>query len=59
MTPLFRLQATHIQECEWFRIYDIIEGIYGLLHQKGMHNPFASTDTALFVNEKDSLIAGE
>jgi hypothetical protein len=32
----------HIQKCEWFRIYEIIEGLYKLLYGKNHYSPFPS-----------------
>lgn len=32
----------HIKTCEWFHIYDIIEGLYRLLHGKDYYSPVPS-----------------
>jgi hypothetical protein len=39
----------HIQECEWFRIYDIIEALYKFLHSKGFVRSFGSELNKEFV----------
>jgi hypothetical protein len=47
----------HIQKCEWFRIYQIIEGLYALLREKearsfnGYTSSFATTVNGKFVSE--------
>src|SRR5579859_1494861 len=33
----------HIQQCEWFRIYEIIEGLHNLLQGKGGYYPYTSS----------------
>jgi len=40
----------HIQKCEWFRIYEIIEGLYRLVQGKGGYYPYTSSFAAA-INE--------
>jgi AbiJ N-terminal domain 4 len=40
--PPYYDYVRHIKKCEWFRIYEIIEGIYQLLYGKDYYSPHPS-----------------
>jgi hypothetical protein len=51
MPPHFDCKK-HIKGCEWFRIYEIIEGIYKVVYEQSWHhNPGAIADVSKSVNK--------
>jgi len=50
-TPSFHCRK-HIKECEWFFVYDIIEGLYKCVHEKTcLYNPGAAHSFAERANK--------